>query len=34
MGSCDEHVHIDELCALGEIYALTAFDYLHAASGL
>ena len=30
MGSFDEHVHIDELCALGEIYALTAFDYLHA----
>lgn len=31
MGSFDEHVHIGELCALGEIYALTAFDYLHAA---
>ncbi|BAO90413.1 M20/M25/M40 family metallo-hydrolase [Caballeronia cordobensis] len=29
MGSFDEHVHIDELRALGEIYALTAFDYLH-----
>jgi succinyl-diaminopimelate desuccinylase len=29
MGASDEHVHIDELCALGEIYALTAFDYLH-----
>ncbi|GJH30853.1 M20/M25/M40 family metallo-hydrolase [Caballeronia novacaledonica] len=29
MGSFDEHVHIDELCALAEIYALTAFDYLH-----
>ncbi|AET92555.1 acetylornithine deacetylase or succinyl-diaminopimelate desuccinylase [Burkholderia sp. YI23] len=29
MGSFDEHVHVDELRALGEIYALTAFDYLH-----
>jgi succinyl-diaminopimelate desuccinylase len=33
MGSFDEYVHIDELRALGEIYALTAFDYLHAKSG-
>ena len=28
MGSSDEHVHIDELRALGEIFVLTAFDYL------
>jgi succinyl-diaminopimelate desuccinylase len=28
MGSADEHVFIDELRALGELYALTAFDYL------
>lgn len=28
MGAADEHVAIDELMALGRIYALTAFDYL------
>jgi len=28
MGGADEHVFVDELRALGEIYALTAFDYL------
>ncbi len=28
MGNADEHVDIDELAALGRIYALTAFDYL------
>ena len=28
MGGADEHVYIDELCALGTVYALTAFDYL------
>jgi succinyl-diaminopimelate desuccinylase len=28
MGSSDEHVCVDELRALGEIFALTAFDYL------
>jgi len=30
MGSSDEHVSVDELRALGEIFALTAFDYLTA----
>jgi succinyl-diaminopimelate desuccinylase len=30
MGSADEYVDIDELMALGEILALTAFDYLSA----
>jgi len=30
MGAADEHVFVDELRALGEIYALTAFDYLAA----
>jgi succinyl-diaminopimelate desuccinylase len=29
MGGADEHVAIDELKALGEIFALTAFDYLN-----
>jgi succinyl-diaminopimelate desuccinylase len=29
MGAPDEHVYIDELRALGEIFALTAFDFLH-----
>jgi succinyl-diaminopimelate desuccinylase len=28
MGGADEHVAIDELQALGEIFVLTAFDYL------
>jgi succinyl-diaminopimelate desuccinylase len=28
MGGADEHVYINELRALGEVYALTAFDYL------
>ncbi|QIB35578.1 M20/M25/M40 family metallo-hydrolase [Ancylobacter pratisalsi] len=28
MGAADEHVALDELIALGRIYALTAFDYL------
>lgn len=28
MGAADEHVFVDELRALGEIYALTAFDFL------
>ena len=28
MGAPDEYVLTEELCALGEIYALTAFDYL------
>jgi len=28
MGAADEYVMVDELRALGEIYALTAFDYL------
>ncbi|MBS7539162.1 M20/M25/M40 family metallo-hydrolase [Ancylobacter lacus] len=30
MGAADEHVMIDELVALGEIFTLTAFDYLTA----
>ncbi|MGI4860149.1 MAG: M20/M25/M40 family metallo-hydrolase [Janthinobacterium lividum] len=30
MGAADEYVHIDELCALGEIFTLSAFDYLNA----
>ncbi len=30
MGAADEHVMIDELVALGEIFTLTAFDYLEA----
>jgi succinyl-diaminopimelate desuccinylase len=34
MGSSDEHVYVDELRALGEIFALTAFDYLTATAGL
>jgi len=34
MGAADEHIEIDELRALGEIYALTAFDYLAAAKGV
>lgn len=29
MGAPDEYVHIDELRALGEIFALTAFDFLN-----
>ncbi len=29
MGGVDEHVLVEELQALGEIYALTAFDYLN-----
>jgi succinyl-diaminopimelate desuccinylase len=29
MGAADEHVYIEELRALGEIFALTAFDYLN-----
>lgn len=28
MGAADEHVAVDELIALGRIFALTAFDYL------
>ncbi|MBU9681914.1 M20/M25/M40 family metallo-hydrolase [Burkholderia gladioli] len=28
MGTADEYIMVDELRALGEIYALTAFDYL------
>lgn len=28
MGAADEYVYIDELMGLGEIYAMTAFDYL------
>jgi succinyl-diaminopimelate desuccinylase len=32
MGSADEYVDIDELMSLGEILALTAFDYLSAPS--
>lgn len=28
MGAADEYVYIDELIGLGEIYAMTAFDYL------
>lgn len=34
MGSSDEHVYVDELRALGEVFALTAFDYLTASAGL
>ncbi|VTU36903.1 M20/M25/M40 family metallo-hydrolase [Variovorax sp. PBL-E5] len=30
MGAADEHVFVDELRALGRIYALTAFDFLGA----
>jgi succinyl-diaminopimelate desuccinylase len=33
MGAPDEHVLIEELCALGEIYALAAYDYLAASAG-
>ena len=33
MGAADEYVHVDELRALGEIFALTAFDYLNAPAG-
>lgn len=29
MGSADEHVYVEELCRLGEIFALSAFDYLN-----
>lgn len=32
MGSADEYVETEELVALGEIFALTAFDYLHIGS--
>ncbi|OTP66613.1 M20/M25/M40 family metallo-hydrolase [Caballeronia sordidicola] len=34
MGAADEHVHIGELRALGEIFTLTAFDYLAAQGGV
>jgi succinyl-diaminopimelate desuccinylase len=33
MGAADEYVHVDELRALGEIFALSAFDYLNAPVG-
>jgi succinyl-diaminopimelate desuccinylase len=29
MGAADEHVFVEELVALGEIFAVTAFDYLN-----